>query len=89
MQVRAGEMLSVMKVSISLWGWDIKEEEEQKIFLAINQSSLEPVREKDSGVWEDEEQHYGGGQAFRITGHSQHLQAPLLCRANSVPLHWP
>lgn len=50
MQATAGEKASVMKVSISLEGWDIKEEEEQKILLSIQQNSLKPVREKHSGV---------------------------------------
>lgn len=51
MQVTAREMASVMKVSVSLEGWDIKEEEEQKILLSIKQNSLKPAREKHSGVW--------------------------------------
>lgn len=51
MQVTAREMASVMKVSVSLEGWDVKEEEEQKILLSIKQNSLKPAREKHSGVW--------------------------------------
>lgn len=51
MQVTAGEMASVMKVRGSLKGCDVKEEQEQKILLSIEQNSLKPVREKHSGVW--------------------------------------
>lgn len=39
------------EISVSLEGWDVKEEEEQKILLSIKQKSLKPVREKHSGVW--------------------------------------
>lgn len=88
MQVIAGEMLSVMKVSISLEDWDIKEEEEQKILLSINHNSLEPGREKHSGVWEGKKQHYGGGQSIQ-----NHWPQPapagisaLLCQQHPTPL---
>lgn len=39
MQVTAGEMLTVMKISMSLEGWDIKEEEEQKILLSTTKTA--------------------------------------------------
>lgn len=49
-QVTAGEMASVMNLSVSLEAWDVKEEEEQKILLSIKENSLKPVGEKHSGV---------------------------------------
>jgi len=79
----------MMNGNLSVYHWRA-EEEQQKILPSTEENSLKPAREKCGGVW-------GRRRAvlwwwlveFRITGHSQHLWAPLLCPANTVPCHQP
>lgn len=77
-------------LTVSLAGWEVNEEEQWKILLSTEEISLKPAREKCGGVWGRRRAVlWWWLVAFRITGRSQHMWAPLLCPANMAPHHRP